>query len=130
MTVFEQSSSMQCFRCAAVFRATGQRCTAIAIIGKRMCSRHGGKATGPLTEEGRQRCAKARTTHGQETTTMRVERSLASARLALLESVGFALGLMSGTRTRGRRPDRMSEVYPELQAFYQKMVIERAKHSA
>ena len=52
------------------------------------------------------------------------------ARLALLETVGFALGLMNGTRTRGRRPDRMSEAYPELQALFQKLVLERVKHSA
>jgi hypothetical protein len=32
-----------------------------------------------------------------------------------LESVGFAIGLMSGNRTRGRRPDRISEAYPVLQ---------------
>jgi len=61
---------------------------------------------------------------------MRSERSLASARLAVLESVGFGIGFMSGPRTRGRRPDRMGEAYPELQALYQKLVIERAKHSA
>jgi hypothetical protein len=130
MTNFEQTSPVQCVRCAAVFKATGQRCAAVAIIGKRTCARHGGKSTGPKTPEGRQRCAQARTIHGQETTTMRMERSLTSARLALLESVGFALGWMTGTRTRGRRPYRMSEAYPELQAIFQKLVIERAKHSA
>jgi len=47
----------------------------------------------------------------------RNERSLASARLAVLEAVGFSIGLMSGNRTLGRRPDRMAEAYPELQAF-------------
>ena len=61
---------------------------------------------------------------------MHLERSLASARLAVLESVGFALGMMTGTRTPGRRPDRMAEAYPELQALFQKLVIERAKHGA
>ena len=60
---------------------------------------------------------------------MREERSLASARLAMLEHIGYVFGFMTGTRTRGRRPDRMGEVYPELQAVYQKLVIERAKHS-
>ena len=94
------------------------------------CAQHGGLSTGPKTPDGRQRCAQARTTHGRDTTTMRTERSLASARLAVLESVGFGLGLMTGTRTRGRKPDRMGEAYPELQALYQKLLIERAKHSA
>jgi hypothetical protein len=49
--------------------------------------------------------------------------------LAVLEAVGFSIGLMSGGRTRGRRPDRMAKAYPELQAMFQKMVLERAKHS-
>ena len=61
---------------------------------------------------------------------MREERSLASARLAMLEHIGFVFGFMTGNRSRGRRPDRMGEVYPELQAIYQKLVIERAEHSA
>jgi hypothetical protein len=46
--------------------------------------------------------------------------------LALLEEVGHGLRLMTGPRTRGRKPERMGEAYPELQAFYQKLVIERA----
>ena len=45
----------------------------------------------------------------------RNERSLASARLAVLEAVGHTLGFMNGTRTRGRKPDRMEEAFPELQ---------------
>lgn len=87
-------------------------------------------STGPKTPEGRQRCAQARTTHGQQTTSMRIERSLASARLAMLEEIGHGIKMMSGPRTRGRKPDRMGDAYPELQAHYQKLVIERAKHSA
>jgi len=39
--------------------------------------------------------------HGQETTSMRMERRLAIDRLAALEEIGFALGMMSGKRTRG-----------------------------
>jgi hypothetical protein len=71
--------------------------------------------TGPKTEAGRQRCAEAKTIHGREAREARTERSLASARLAVLEAVGFSIGLMSGGRTRGRRPDRMEEAYQELQ---------------
>jgi hypothetical protein len=35
----------------------------------------------------------------------------------VLEEIGFSIGLMSEGRTRGRRPDRMAEAYPELQAL-------------
>jgi hypothetical protein len=97
---------------------------------KKCCFYHGGRSTGPKTEAGRQRCAEAKTIHGRETREARTERSLGSARLAVLEAVGFSIGLMSGGRTRGRRPDRMSEAYPELQAMFQKMILERAKHSS
>jgi hypothetical protein len=61
---------------------------------------------------------------------MRTERSLATARLAMLEEIGHGIKIMAGPRTRGRKPDRMSEAYPELQALYQKLVIERVKHGA
>jgi hypothetical protein len=64
--------------------------------------------------------------HGQQTASMRTER----ARLSVLESVGYGLNMMIGPRTRGRKPDRTGEAYPELQALYKKLVIERAKHSA
>lgn len=129
MTTIEPSNKTECNRCAAVFKATGQRCTAIAVTGRRVCPRHGGASTGPRTAEGKRKCAAARTVHGWETTAMRQERSLGSARVAVLESVGFAIGLLKGTKTRGRRPDRMCEVFPELQAMFHKMVLERAKHS-
>jgi hypothetical protein len=53
-----------------------------------------------------------------------------SARLAVLESVGFALGMLTGARTPGRRPDQIPQAYPELQAIFQKLLIERAKHGS
>ena len=130
MTNSEQQNTMPCNRCAAVFKATGQRCTATTLVGRRTCLRHGGASTGPRTIEGKRKCAAARTVHGQDTIAMRQERSLGSARVAVLESIGFAIGLLRGSKTRGRRPDRMGEVYPELQAMFQKMVLERAKHSS
>jgi hypothetical protein len=106
-----------CQRCQAQSKRTKLQCAAPALKGKRVCKTHGGRSTGPKTEAGRQRCAEAKTIHGHETREARTERSLASARLAVLEAVGFSIGLMSGERTRGRRPDRMAEAYPELQAL-------------
>ncbi len=130
MTTIEPSNTMESNRCAAVFKSTGQRCTAIAVTGRRTCLRHGAASTGPRTIEGKKRCSAARTVHGWDTIAMRQERSLGSARVAVLESIGFAIGLLRGNKTRGRRPDRMGEVFPELQAMFQKMVLERAKHSS
>ena len=104
-----------CQCCQAKSKRTKLQCGAPALKGKRVCKTHGGRSTGPKTEAGRQRCAEAKTIHGRETREARSERSLGSARLAVLEAVGFSIGLMSGGRTRGRRPDQMAGAYPELQ---------------
>ena len=104
-----------CQQCQAMSKRTKQQCRAPAMKGRRVCKTHGGKSTGPKTQAGRQCCADARTIHGNETRQARTERSLGVARLAVLEAVGHQMGFMSGTRTRGPKPTRMSEAYPELQ---------------
>ena len=129
LTFVTVGGRIRCLQCQAKSKRTKQQCRAPASKGKTKCRFHGGASSGPKTPEGRQRCAEVKTIHGNETRKARTERSLASARLAVLETVGFGLGLMEGNHTRGRRPDRMAEVYPELQALYQKLVIERAKSS-
>jgi hypothetical protein len=48
---------------------------------------------------------------------MRMERSIASAKLALLESVGFEFGIMGGLKSRGPKPHKMAQVLPELYAL-------------
>jgi hypothetical protein len=106
-----------CNQCQAMSKRSRQRFKAPAMRGKAVCRTHGGLSTGPRTEAGRKRCAQSKTIHGRETREVRTERSLASARLAVLESVGFSIGLMSGDRTRGVKPIRMAEAYPELQTF-------------
>ena len=103
------------------FKVTAPQCAATPLKGKRVCKTHGGRSTGPKTEAGRQRCAEAKTIHGRETREARTERSLASVRLAVLEAVGYSIGLMSGGSTRGRRQDRMAEAYPELQALVSRL---------
>ena len=104
-----------CNQCQAMSKRSRQRCKAPAMKGKAVCLTHGGPSTGPRTEAGKLRARTANLKNGRETREKRNERSLASARLAVLEAIGFSIGLMSGGRTRGRRPDRMSEAYPELQ---------------
>ena len=104
-----------CNQCQAMSKRSRQRCKAPAMKGKAVCRTHGGLSTGPKTEVGRHRCAQAKTIHGRETREARTERSLASARLAVLEAVGFDIGLLKGPRTRGVKPNRIAEAYPELQ---------------
>ena len=58
---------MQSDRCSAVFKATGQRCTATTLLGRRTCLRHGGASTGPRTAEGKRKCAAVRTVHDGDT---------------------------------------------------------------
>ena len=95
--------------------------------GKAVCRTHGGLSTGPRTETGRKRCAEAKTIHGRETRAARTGRSLGSARLAVLEEVGFSIGLLSGDRTRGVKPIRIAEAYPELQGLL-KVYVKSSKN--
>jgi hypothetical protein len=114
-----------CNQCQAMSKRSRQRCKAPAMKGKNRCAIHGGKSSGPKTEAGRQRCAEAKTIHGRETRKARTERSLTSARLALLESAGFEFGIMSGRRTRGRKPDKMADVLPELHEILRRLRFKR-----
>ena len=116
-----------CQRCQAKSKRTKLQCAAPALKGKRVCKTHGGRSTGPKTKEGRQRCSEAKTIHGRETREARTERSLASARLALLESVGFEFGIMGGLRSRGPKPHRMAQVLPELHALVRHLRSQKSR---
>lgn len=94
-----------CRRCQAQSKRKKLQCAAPAISGKRVCKNNGGRSMGPLTDQGRQRCAEAKTIHGYETRKARAERAEGMRRLRALEELGHALGIMSGPRTTGRKPD-------------------------
>jgi hypothetical protein len=62
-------------------------------------------STGPKTEQGRKRCAEAKTIHGNDTRAKRAEHSRKSAELHQLVNLGNAIGLFEGVvKLRGRRP--------------------------
>lgn len=105
---------IQCHQCQATSKRTGQQCKAPALNGKHVCRFHGGMSTGPKTPGGRDRCAKAKYVHGQETSALRADRRLASARLAMLESIGWSLKMMTGPKTPGRKPTSANVACPEL----------------
>ena len=93
-----------CLQCNAKSKRTGNQCRAPAAKGKTKCRFHGGASTGPKTEQGRQRCASAKTVHGNETRNARNERAEGMRLLRALEDLGYTLGIMSGPRTQGRKP--------------------------
>jgi hypothetical protein len=93
-----------CDRCQAMSKRTKQQCAAPASKGKTKCRFHGGASTGPRTEQGRQRCAEAKTIHGFETREARTERALGMRRLRELEDLGHLLRILRGARTSGRKP--------------------------
>ena len=65
--MFLAGGRIRAFRCQALSKRTKLQCGAPALKGKRVCRFHGGKSTGPITNLGKQRCAKAKTVHGWET---------------------------------------------------------------
>ena len=93
-----------CQRCQAKSKRTKQQCRTPAAKGKTKCRFHGGASTGPKTPEGRQRCAEAKTVHGNATRKVRSDRAAAMRRLRALEDLGHALGIMNGPRMPGRKP--------------------------
>jgi hypothetical protein len=62
-------------RCQALSKRSKLQCGKAALKGKSVCMFHGGKSTGPVTEDGRKRCAIAKTVHGYETRAAREYRA-------------------------------------------------------
>jgi len=105
LTMMTAGGRICCRQCQAMSKRTRLQCKAPAIRGKDVCRIHGGLSTGPKTKQGRQRCAEAKTIHGEETRAKRAERSCKSAELHQLVDLGNAIGLFNGKVTlRGRPP--------------------------
>lgn len=75
---------IQCLRCTANSTCTGIQCGRPALKSSKTqkCWYHGGRGSGPQTAEGKARITAVHTVHGQETNTLRAERSVGSARLS------------------------------------------------
>jgi len=110
LTLLIAGGRIKCRQCKARSKRTGLQCKAPAMKGKLVCRTHGGKSTGPKTEQGRKRCAEAKTVHGNETRAKRAERSRMSAELHQLVDLGNAVGLFEPKAAlRGRRPSLYKE---------------------
>jgi hypothetical protein len=110
LTMLTLGGRVQCKQCQATAKHSRVQCKKAALRGKNVCRTHGGASTGPKTAQGRQRCAEAKTIHGNETRAKRAERSRKSAELHQLVDLGNAIGLFNGkVALRGRRPKETNE---------------------
>jgi hypothetical protein len=87
------SKARMVLRCQALSKRSQKQCRGPACRGKAKCKFHGGRSTGAKTEEGRRRCAEARTVHGQETRAVRSRRRENMARIRKLMDLAYALGI-------------------------------------
>ena len=100
--VFGQHS---CNQCTAKSKRSGARCLAPAVKGKSVCKMHGGKSTGPRSEEGLLRSGRSRLTHGTQTRRVRLEHKKAMLAIRALEKSALNQGIPWGHKIRGRKPN-------------------------
>ena len=83
LTLTTAGGNIVCRRCNATSKRTKVQCGAPAMQGKTKCKTHGGMSTGPATNEGKLRCAQAKTIHGNDSRADRQVHRLAMKRLRL-----------------------------------------------
>ena len=85
---------IRCKQCQAKSKRSQQQCLAPAIKSKSVCRIHGGRSSGPRTQEGRKRCGAAKTVHGRETRSKRAKRRQKLAELKVLEQMAKSTGTL------------------------------------
>ena len=74
-------------RCQALSKRSKLQCKNAALKEKHVCRFHGGNSTGPLTIDGKKRCADAKTIHGRETREKREIRAKILKEMTMLASI-------------------------------------------
>lgn len=97
---------ISCNRCQAKAKRSGQQCKKPALRGRRVCQVHGGRSTGPRTQDGKARSAAANFRTGEFS---RAEIEKTDRHRALVTILEEATHLLKMThpdtpRTRGRKP--------------------------
>ena len=87
LTLTTAGGKIVCRRCNATSKRTKMQCGGPAIQGKTKCKFHGGLSTGPRTDEGKLRCAQAKTMQGKDTRADRQVNRLAMKRLRLYAQI-------------------------------------------
>jgi hypothetical protein len=106
LTMLTLGGRVQCKQCQATAKHSRVQCKKAALRGKNVCRTHGGASTGPRTEQGRAKCAEAKTIHGNSTREKRAQNAVSATKLLLLRDLGLRIGLFGPEPTGwpGRRP--------------------------
>ena len=118
LTMLTLGGRIQCKQCQATAKHSRVQCKKAAIRGKNVCRTHGGLSTGPKTEQGRQRCAQAKTIHGKDTRAKRAQNAASATKLLLLRDLGNRLNLF------GPQPNGWAGRRPRYYPFTQTMSVE------
>lgn len=92
-----------CRRCKASSVRTKQQCGRPAIRGKGVCQFHGGRSTGPKSEQSKQRLRTLNLKEGFYTAVAIEQKRLESIKLRYIEDLGYHLGILP-VKTKGRKP--------------------------
>ena len=103
-TLKTAGGKISCPRCQATSKRTKLQCGRPAMKGKRVCNFHGGKSTGPKTDEGKERSRQAHISSGKYTQEARLRHNRALLNLAYIEDMMHMLEMTSADRTRGPKP--------------------------
>ena len=102
---------IRCRRCKAQSSRTKLQCAKPALRGKAVCQYHGGKSTGPISKEGKDRIRAAHWKHGEETLEAKAERNEKSVMFRYLNDIGNHVGLFyKQLKTRGRPPSGYAQL--------------------
>jgi hypothetical protein len=87
LTLTTADGKIVCRRCNAMSKRSKLQCGGPAVRGKTKCKFHGGRSTGPGTDEGNLNCAQAKTVHVKDTRADRQVNRLAMKRLRLYAQI-------------------------------------------
>jgi hypothetical protein len=93
-----------CRRCKASSVRTKHQCGRPALKGKSVCQFHGGRSTGPKSEQGKSRLRTLNLKKGFFTAKARDSARRNLIKLRYLEDLSYHLGMIT-VRTRGRKPN-------------------------
>jgi len=110
-----------CRRCKASSVRTKEQCGRPALSGKQVCQFHGGKSTGPKSDESKQRLRTLNFKDGAYTLESRLASSQFRLKLRYIECVGHHLGMIK-EKTRGRKPKGWIALNPNIPSDYERML--------